>query len=221
MNRIFFCLFLLFVLEARAQKFPISLEAGVNGTKVLHHSKYDLTGDASYSLPFLGYFYGLAGRYTLKQSAALKISVQAEKRSIRQSLSFTDANNNSLGNSMSTTSNSYLNMSILYLLRADKKFQVGVGINNHLLLFSTTRSQGLNGQQLNGYVIKTAITNNHYFKTYNISIPVQLSLNGSRMYGFITADFGVFSRIKGNKNYFGQTEYTGQIGMGYRFKKLN
>jgi hypothetical protein len=170
--------FLLLSHTAISQKLPLSLEGGCNVTGLYTSGKYIRSGDGAYSLPFPGYFLGLAGKYNLNEKRALKFFVQAEKRSVRQSLEFTDANNNSLGSGMSTTSNNYLNIGALCVLRADKVFQIGIGINNHLLLSSTTGSLGLMGQQINGTTINSSHVRNYYFKPYNLSVPLQLSLNG-------------------------------------------
>ena len=203
---------------AISQKFSLSVESGCNVTYLYTHSKYILTGNGAYTFPFPGYFNGLAGKYGLSEKSALKLLLQTEKRSVRQSLPFTDANNNSLGEGMFITSNNYINIGGLYVLRADKAFQIGIGINNHLLLFSTTASPSLNGQQINGNIIKSSHVRNYYFKTYNISIPIQVSLNGKRVYGFLTVDTGIFNRIRNTGGYMSQIEYSGQLGIGYKFK---
>jgi hypothetical protein len=211
-------LFLMISLYAIGQKIPLSLEGGFNDTDLNISSKYTRTGDGAYSLPYQGYFIGLAGKYSLNENTALKIFVQGEKRSVRQSLTFVDANNQPLGGGMSTTSNNYLNIGVLYVLRPDKVFQIGIGINNHLLIYSTTMSTYLKYQQINGKTIKSTHVRNYYFKPYNVSVPIQISLNGKRVYGFLTTDIGIFSRIRHDQSYLRQVEYSIQLGIGYKFK---
>jgi|GEM_PF-4905249 len=215
MKKVIFLMYVLITTTVSAQKLSIGVEGGASVTKLLITTKYSNQTATKYS-PWLGYYIGVSGKYKLSDKSAIKFFVQGEKRSVRtvNGIQYTDANGNPLNEINFIISNNYVNVGALYVMTLAKYLQLGVGINNHILIYSTSYSSDLKTLSSNGRY------KNEYFKKYLASIPVQLIITpNSRFNICYSIDFGVMNRVGNSGGVYKQFEYTMQLGLNYRLSK--
>lgn len=215
MKKVIFLVCILITTSLSAQKLSIGVEGGGNVTALRTSTKYNYQG--SYQTgPAFGYFLGAYGKYKLNDRTAIKLFVQGEKRSIvSKDIQLTDAAGNSLNKINLLVSNNYLNIGALYFLRFSKYSELGIGLNNHILLSSTSYNSFLK----TSFASKSGRIKNEYFKSYLISIPVQVLITFNRFTICYSIDFGVMNRISNSGGAYKQFEYTAQLGVGYTLKK--
>jgi len=212
-------------IEIQAQKLSFGIEAGGNSTVPLVISKYAVEGTTKLA-PWFGYYIGGYAKYMLNEKRSLKFFVQGEKRSVHTvggiQLSLPPPGGEPLEKINLIISNSYLNLGALYLFSLSKKVELGFGINNHILLYSTSYSKQLKNLQYPAIypnISKTGRYKNEYFKTYLVSIPVQLIITIDRFAICPSLDLGLMNRINNSGGVYKQFEYTAQLGVSYTLKK--
>ena len=202
-------------IKLQAQKLSLGVEAGGNITSVVVSSKYSNLGPAKLA-PWFGYYAGGYAKYRLTDKQALKFFVQAEKRSIRMDgIQLTDPNGNPLNDINLIVSNNYINVGALYFFRLSKYSELGIGIDNHILLSSTS----YNSFFKNYPDSKSGRLKNEYFKPYLVSIPVQVIVNLNRFAICYSIDFGLMNRINNSGGVYKQFEYVAQLGLSYSLKR--
>ena len=205
---------ILICIKLQAQKLSFGVEGGGNITAPLVISKYNIQGHTKLS-PWFGYYLGGYAKYRLNDKNSLKFFVQGEKRSVKNDgVQLTDYSGYPLNKINLIISNTYLNIGALYIFSFSKTFELGLGINNHILVTSTSYNSSLKDMTYPSH----SRFKNEYFKTYLVSIPVQLIVSLNRFAICYSIDFGLMNRISNSGGVYKQFEYVAQLGLSYRLK---
>jgi hypothetical protein len=214
-KRYIFIFGVLACINLQAQKLSLGIEGGGNVTALLTSSKYSNQGPSKLA-PWFGYYLGVNGKYKLSDKGALKFFIQGEKRNVKNDgVLLTDPSGYPLNDINLIVSNTYLNVGALYLFSLSQTVELGVGVNNHILVSSTSYSSSL--KKLT-YPSNSRFKN-EYFKTYLVSVPVQLIINIDRYAICPSLDFGLMNRIGNSGGVYKQFEYVAQLGVSYKLKK--
>ena len=149
----------------------------------------------------------------------IKVFVQGEKRSIiSKDVQLTNPSGNPLYTGNLVISNNYLNIGALYVFKVTKISDLGIGIDNHFLITSTSYSNSI--EHPNSPPFHNGRIKNEYFKSYLVSIPVQLIMTPVNRFSICySIDFGLMNRITNSGGVYKQFEYVAQLGVSYRLTK--